>query len=176
MVLREREPQAHIGPMRSIIDNDERQFNAPGVRVPMLSLSRVVDPHLEESRFYPYPEYHSHLDTPKIVSQARLEASRDLVLEMLAAFDRSRYLLNHFSGEVFASGFGLWIDYRDDPEGHRRRFRIMDRIDGMRTPADIALELDCSLQDVLAVIEPMIEKGLVSLKDRPASTDPHLSH
>ena len=56
----------------TIIDNDERQFNAPGVRVPMLSLSRVQAP--KASGLPPYPEYHSSLDTPEIVTQERLEA------------------------------------------------------------------------------------------------------
>ncbi|MCW5875545.1 MAG: DUF4910 domain-containing protein [Anaerolineales bacterium] len=174
LVLREREPEAHVGGFRTVIDNDERQFNAPGVRVPMLSLCRMANPHLPESRFYPYPEYHSDLDTPAIVSQDRLEASRDLVLALLAAFDQTRYLVNHYKGEIFASGFGLWVDYRQDPEGHRRHFRIMDRIDGTRSAADIALELDCSLEQVIAVVDPLIEKGLVSLSDTPQPSDPHL--
>ncbi len=38
------DPQGYSAPYRRIIDNDERQFNAPGVRVPMLSLSRVEPP------------------------------------------------------------------------------------------------------------------------------------
>lgn len=173
LALLEREPDVHIGPLRTIIDNDERQFNAPGVRVPMLSLSRVVDAHTEESRFRPYPEYHSSLDSPAIVSQARLADSCDTVLALLRAFDQTRYLVNHYKGEVFASGFGLWVDYRQDPEGHRRHFRIMDRIDGTRTAADIAFELDCSLAEVNAVVDPMIEKGLVTLSDQPQPTDPH---
>lgn len=173
LALRQREPGAYVGAMRTIIDNDERQFNAPGVRVPMLSLSRVVNPQLPGSRFYPYPEYHSHLDSPEIVSHQRLEASRDLVLALLAAFDQTRYLVNHYKGEIFASGFGLWVDYRQDPEGHRRHFRIMDRIDGTRSAADIALELDCSLEQVMAVVDPLVEKGLVSLSDRPQPSDPH---
>jgi aminopeptidase-like protein len=168
------EPGAYVGPYRSIIDNDERQFNAPGVRVPMLSLSRVVDPHLPASRFYPYPEYHSSFDTPEIVSLERLEASRDLVLELLRAFDNNRYLLNRFKGEVFASGHGIWVDYRVNPEGHKRLFEIMERCDGTRTPADIAVELDLSFQTVWDIIAQLIEKELVALINTPQSTDPHL--
>ena len=169
------EPGAYVGPYRSIIDNDERQFNAPGVRVPMLSLSRVVDPHLPASRFYPYPEYHSSFDTPEIITQERLEASRDLVLELLRAFDYNRYLRNRFKGEVFASGHGIWVDYRVNPEGHKRLFEIMERCDGTRTPADIAIELDLSFQTVWDIIAQLVEKELVALIDTPQSTDPHLT-
>lgn len=172
--LRGVEPGAYVGGFRTVIDNDERQFNAPGVRVPMLSLSRVVNPQLPESRFYPYLEYHSSLDTPAIVSEERLEASVQLTMELLAAFDRNRYVVNHFKGEVFASGYGLWVDYKSDAAGHKRRFEIMDRCDGTRRVADIAEELELSFQAVWELVEKLIEKELVSLSDEPRPTDLHL--
>ncbi len=172
--LRGLEPNAYIGGFRTVIDNDERQFNAPGVRVPMLSLSRVVNPHLPESRFQPYPEYHSSLDTPAIVSETRLEESVKLVIGLLNAFQNNRYVVNHFKGEVFASGYGLWVDYKTDAAGHKRRFEVMDRCDGTRRVADIAEELNLSFQDVWDVIEKLIEMKLVSLSDTPQNTDPHL--
>lgn len=167
------EPGAYVGGFRTVIDNDERQFNAPSVRVPMLSLSRVVDPHLPTSRFAPYPEYHSSLDTPAIVSAERLEASVQLVLALVDAFQNNRYVVNHFKGEVFASGYGLWVDYKSDAAGHKRRFEIMDRCDGTRRLADIADELHLSFQDVWQVVALLLEKGLVSLSDEPQLTDPH---
>lgn len=173
--LRGLEPAAYFGGFRTIIDNDERQFNAPGVRVPMLSLSRVANPHLPDSRFRPYPEYHSSHDTPDIVTGERLDASVELVLGLLAAFDRNRYVVNHFKGEVFASGHGLWVDYKTDAAGHKRRFEIMDRCDGTRRVADIAKELGLTFRDVWEVVEKLLEKDLVSLSDTPQPTDPHLA-
>jgi aminopeptidase-like protein len=173
--LRGLEPDAYVGGFRTVIDNDERQFNSPGVRVPMLSLSRVVNPQLPESRFLPYPEYHSSLDTPQIISQAGLENSVETVLGLLKAFDQNLYIVNHFKGEVFASGYGLWVDYKTDSAGHKRRFAIMDRCDGLHRPADIAEELGISFQDVWAVIAKLLENDLVSLSPSPQPTDPHLS-
>lgn len=169
------EPSAYVGAYRTVIDNDERQFNAPGVRVPMLSLSRVRDPHLPASRFHPYLEYHSSLDTPAIVSTERLEASVQLVLELLSAFDRNRFIVNRFKGEVFASGFGLWVDYKADAEAHKDAFAIMDRCDGTRRTADIAHELGLSFQQVWTLIERLLAKDLVSLSHTPRPTDPHLA-
>ncbi|HKY79495.1 MAG TPA: DUF4910 domain-containing protein [Anaerolineales bacterium] len=169
------EPGAYVGAYRTIIDNDERQFNAPGVRVPMLSLSRVRDPHLPASRFYPYREYHSSLDTPAIVSAERLEASVQLVLELLSAFDRNRYIVNRFKGEIFASGHDLWVDYKADAAAHKLRFEIMDRCDGTRRPADIAHELGLSFQQVWKLVALLLEKDLVSLSHSPQPTDPHLA-
>lgn len=172
--LRGLEPNAYVGGFRTVIDNDERQFNAPGVRVPMLSLSRVVNPQLPESRFRPYPEYHSSLDTPDIISEECLENSVETVLSLLKAFDQNLYIVNHYKGEVFASGYGLWVDYKMDSAGHKRRFEIMDRCDGFHRPADIAEELGISFQDVWDVVAKLLENNLVSLSYNPHPTDPHL--
>ncbi len=172
--LRGAAPDGYVGAYRTIINNDERQFNSPGVRVPMLSLSRVERPQLLESMYQPYPEYHSSGDTPEIVTQERLENARDVVLDMLQAFERNAYVVNRFKGEVYASGYGIWIDYRQNPEGHRNLFRIMERCDGAHTVADIALELDIPFQAVWEIIQRFAEKGLVEFSPHPQPTDPHI--
>ncbi|MGW8252082.1 MAG: DUF4910 domain-containing protein, partial [Anaerolineales bacterium] len=97
------DPDSYTDRYRSIIDNDERQFNAPGVRVPMLSLSRVEAP--KSSGRPPYPQYHSSLDTPGIVTQERLEVSRDLVLSLIDSWEKNLYPHNRFKGEIFCSGY-----------------------------------------------------------------------
>jgi aminopeptidase-like protein len=143
------------------------------VRVPMLSLSRVERPELIETMYRPYPEYHSSADTPEIVTQERLETARDAVLAMISAFDQNAYVVNHFKGEVFASGYDIWIDYRVNPEGHRNLFQIMERCDGTRTVAEIANQLEISFQAVWEIISKFAEKDLVSFSKTPQPTDPH---
>ena len=169
------EASGYVGPFRSIIDNDERQFNAPGVRIPMLSLSRVEDPASGATRFRPYPEYHSSKDTPEIVSLDRLEQSRDLVLGIVQAYENDRFIVNHFKGEIFASGAGIWVDYREDEGGHKRLFEIIERCDGTRRCSDIAQELNISFATVWVLIEQLLEKKLVSLSDKAQPSDPHLN-
>ena len=164
------DPQGYLGAYRTIIDNDERQFNAPGVRVPMLSLSRVEAP--KASGRPPYPQYHSSLDTPQIVTAERLEASRKLALGLIEAWERNQYVVNNFKGEVFGSGYGIWIDYRVNPEGHRRLFEIMERCDGEHTVAEVAAALDLSFQSTWEVVELLAEKDLVWLSRTPHPTTP----
>lgn len=163
------EPDGWIGAYRQVINNDERQFNAPGVRVPMLSLSRV---HRRDDPDWPYPEYHSSLDTPAIVSEERLEASCALTLALIQAWEHNFYVVNRFKGEIFCSGYGIWVDYRLNPEGHRRLFEIMERCDGEHTVADIAVELGISFQAVWEVVSLLAEKDLVNLARQPAPSTP----
>ena len=165
------DPEGYLGGYRTIIDNDERQFNAPSVRVPMLSLSRVEAP--KSTGRLPYPQYHSSQDTPEVVSAERLEASKQVVLGLLNAWENNEYVVNNFKGEVFCSGYGIWIDYRTNPEGHRRLFEIMERCDGEYTIADIAVELGISFQSVWDVVALLHEKGLVYLNLEANPTTPN---
>jgi aminopeptidase-like protein len=162
--------RGYQGAYRSIIDNDERQFNAPGVRVPMLSLSRVEAP--KSSGLPPYPEYHSSLDTPAIITQQRLGESRDIVLGFIEAWEGNQYVVNNFKGEIFCSGYGIWIDHQTNPEGHRRLFEIMERCDGKHTIADIAVDLNIHYQDVWEVVTQLREKDLVWFSRIPQPTAP----
>lgn len=163
------DPDSYCSPYRQVINNDERQFNAPGVRIPMLSLSRV---ERRSSPTWPYPEYHSSLDTPAIVTQERLEASKGIVLELIRSWERNQYVVNKFKGEIFCSGHGIWIDYRTNPEGHRRLFEIMERCDGEHSVADIAVELNIPFQAVWEVVEKLHSKDLVWFSRTRHSTSP----
>lgn len=174
LAFKDAEENGYVGAYRTIIDNDERQFNSPGVRIPMLSLSRVEDPASTETRFRPYAQYHSSLDTPAIVSQERLEGSRDLVLALLDAYEKDLYIVNHFKGEVFASGYGIWVDYRGDEVAHKRFFEIMERCDGSRRASDIAVELNIALHSVWKVLSQFLEKDLISLSNNAVNSDPHI--
>lgn len=167
--LKDLDKNGYSAPYRTVINNDERQFNAPGVRVPMLSLSRVEPPGSETR---PYREYHSSLDVPAIVSSDRLEDSARVVLGLVQAWERNQYVVNQFKGEIFCSGYGIWIDYRNNPEGHQRLFEIMERCDGERTIADIACELDISFKSVEKVVEPFYKNGLVKYSLQPEKTRP----
>jgi aminopeptidase-like protein len=164
------DPNSTRRPYRDVIGNDERQFNAPGVRVPMLSLSRCLYPRTAPD--FPYREYHSSLDTPALVDQGRLEASRDLVLKMLAAWENNRYVLNEFKGEIFCSGQKLWIDPAVNGAGHRSLFDVMERCDGTRTPADMAVELQIPFQTVWEIVSLLLERRLVRLSSQPAPATP----
>lgn len=161
LALNRHDPEAWIGKFRTIIGNDERQYNAPGVRVPMLSLSRVLRP---DEPMYPYREYHSSHDTPDATSLDRLEESRDLVLRMIDTLEHNRVPVNNFQGEVFCTRYGLHIDWYTNPEGHRAFFNIMYLIDGTRTIADIADACDIAFESARSAIAELERHGLVSYR------------
>ena len=158
LVLKSRDPFAWTGVYRSIIGNDERQFNSPGVRVPLLSLSRVLPP---SSADWPYLQYHSSHDTPELNSIRQLEASRDLVLSMIEAIENNRVPINRFKGEVFCSRYGIFVDPYSNPEGNRELFNVMDLIDGTLSVAQIANRCNISFEATLNIINDLHARDLV---------------
>ena len=135
LALGEHDPHGWTGAFRTIVGNDERQFNAPGVRVPMLSLSRSLPPSEPDA---PFRQYHSSEDTPEAISDGSLQDSCRLVLRMIDVLENNTVPVNCFKGEVFCSRFGLHTDWYSDPEGNDRFFDVMFLIDGTRPIAEIA--------------------------------------
>ncbi len=154
-------PDGWVGAFRQVIGNDEKQFNGPGVRVPMLSLSRVLPRSHPD---HPYREYHSSHDTPAIISTASLEQSRDLVLAMLDVLEANRVPMNKFKGEIFCSRYGIHVDWYKDREGHMALFSVMDRIDGIRSIAQIAQDLGISFGPVRRIVDQLVLHDLVSYR------------
>lgn len=167
--LKEIDPEAWQGPFRRVIGNDERQFNAPGVRVPMLSLSRVWHPSTGK---WPYPEYHTSKDTPESISWDRLEDSVETVLHLIRRIESDRYPVNLFKGEVFCSRYGLFTDFYQDPEGNIRLFDVMQLIDGTRTVSQIAEASSASFSTVLDLLKKMERQELIRFSDTPCDTTP----
>lgn len=164
-VLSESSSDAWIGAFRQVVGNDERQFNAPGVRVPMLSLSRVLR---ERSNGWPYyPEYHSSHDTPELASESRLSESRDLVLRMVDAIETNEIPVNLFQGEVFCSRYGLHIDPYSNPEGNRALFNILFLVDGTRSVIEIARICGISVDATRSVLEELRVRDLIAYAPLP---------
>ena len=162
------DPEAYTAAYRTVIGNDERQFNAPGCAC---QCSRSRRSKMPGSPTRPYREYHSSLDTPAIVTERAppgIHSSRPGFAPGLGGITNT--IVNRFKGEVFCSGYGIWIDYRTNPEGHRRLFEIMERCDGEHTVADIANELDISFQSVWEIVSLLQEKDLVWLSRTPQPT------
>lgn len=138
------------GPFRSIVANDEIVFNGPGVDIPMISISR-----------YPYPEYHTSDDNLDIISDERLEESKELVMQMIKILESDYTPRRKFKGPVFLSQYGLWVDWRVDHQLNANIDKIMLSLEGNKSIFDIAEELDMKFETVLSYVNKFLEQDLV---------------
>ena len=128
-------PGGWTAPFRTLAGNDERQFNAPGVRVPMLSLSRMLPPNPD--CLLPRVPHQPRHGGPGQRPQPRR------VLHVGDGADRHPRDGSHRreslqSATVFCSRFGFQIDWSGDRLGTERLFEALDMIDGSETISSIA--------------------------------------
>ncbi len=165
--LRNHDPDGWTAPFRTLAGNDERQFNAPGIRVPMLSLTRQLRPTHPN---FPYREYHSSADTPDLIPPGRLEESRDLVLAMLRELEGAEIPVNRFPGEIFCSRFGIHVDAMQDPVGHKALFDVLFLIDGTRSVTAIAERCGVPVTTVRGIVAQLRQHGLLVDHTRTGAT------
>ncbi len=142
------------GAFRKVVGNDEMVFNGPGVNVPMISISR-----------FPYPEYHTSDDNPSIISEGRLEESKELILKIIGILDRDYVPQRTFKGPIFLSRYGLWVDWRVDRELNANLDLIILSLEGNESIFDIADKLDMDFAVVCDYINKFLDKGLVVKRD-----------
>ncbi|KPK42859.1 MAG: hypothetical protein AMJ78_00925 [Omnitrophica WOR_2 bacterium SM23_29] len=138
------------GPFRSIVRNDEMVFNGPGVNIPMISISR-----------FPYPEYHSSDDNPGIISEARLNEAKNIVLNMLDIIDRDYVPKRNFKGPIFLSGYGLWVDWRTNKDLKINIEQIMLNLEGDISIFEISEKLNLDFDLVFDFVSKLKAKNLV---------------
>ncbi len=178
-IVKEHDPQVWLGDPINDLLNDERMFNAYGIGVPMLSLSRTIPRHEMDS---PYKEYHSSFDTPENADFANMYDSRDLVLKIIDAVEvfrkdrvskpsrriqpvkipivsseEKRIPKPKFKGELFCSRFD-GIDYSSMEQDI---FNTIFRLDGIRTVADIAQQSGMSVSKTKKTLDILEREELI---------------
>lgn len=139
--------------------NDERQFNGPGVLVPMQALHRSNMSRYQEGQYDAYPEYHSDRDNIDLVSKEKVQRAYDLILKMLSSFDEQLVLPKaNFKGEPFLSRYNL---QRDHISSFGEFMDIVNMCDRGLTIYEAAKHLKTSPTDVLNNLHPLSEIGLV---------------
>ncbi|MFZ6024741.1 MAG: DUF4910 domain-containing protein [Bacteroidota bacterium] len=163
IIMAELEPNCKVGKFLQVVTNDDRQFNAPGIDVPMLSLSRVEKPTGLDGAWL-YPEYHSNLDNPALCSIDQLNDSVDKVIGIIKAWENNYIPVNKFKGEIFLSGCNITYDFASDPKSGQALFEVMHMIDGKSSLIDIADATSLPFSSVLGIVNKFHEKGLVEKK------------
>jgi aminopeptidase-like protein len=150
-----------IGPFQSGLVNDEYIWENYGI--PMLSLSR-----------FPYPEYHSSLDSVESLRERSLDEAVDLLMEAIERLESAPLLVKRFTGNLCLSNprFDLYVDAGQvalgdaQPEDRQRMRRLMDLVPALERPISveaIAGTMGLPLEQTLNYLRRWQEKGLVDL-------------
>ncbi len=149
-VLAKRGKEFREGAFAQVAPNDERILNGAGVNVPSISLSR-----------FPYPEYHTSDDNLDIIHEDLLTEVVDVAEEIIRMYASNYIPRRTFRGPIFLSGYGLWVDWRENWALNRAIEKIMMMFEGEHTIFDIAEKVGLEYWMVRDYVEKFREKGLV---------------
>ncbi len=167
--LRAVQPDLKVGSFRSIVGNDETVWEAPGIEVPMISVSR-----------WPYPEYHTSRDDMGIVLLESLDQALDALLSMVDILEADWVPVRTYEGLVCLSNprYNLYVQ-RPDPvvakdisPDELRLGEIQDilprSLNGTDTVFELAERFALPFPLLDAYLRRFVEKGL--LEARPVTS------
>ena len=142
----------------SFIDrgSDERQYCAPGVDLPLISLMRT--------KYGAFREYHTSLDNLEFVTPAGLQGGFELVRDCIAELESSQYLSTPIKGEPQLAKRGLYhtMHARTVADEVLLRTHILAYSDGEHSVADIASLAGRPASEISILAEELSQHGLVS--------------
>ena len=156
-VISKQNKEFREGEFAQVAPNDERIINGPGVNVPCISLSR-----------FPYPEYHTSDDNLDIIHEDLLLNAVDVAEEIVRIYASNYIPRRTFRGPVFLSGYGLWVDWRENWDLNRVIEKIMLKFEGNHSIFDIAEQVELDYWTVREYVEKFRTKGLVKILSIPS--------
>lgn len=135
--------------------SDERQYCAPGVDLPMVSVMR--------SKYGEYPEYHTSLDDLSLVTPDGLAGGFDVLRRCVEVIEANRIFRTAVLGEPQMGPRGLYnsVGGKSPDIVAQTRIDILMYADGTNTLLEIANILEQPLWELLPLLDDLIEHGLV---------------
>ena len=163
-VLGQIDRQLTTGDFSTVVGNDETVWEAPGIEIPMISISR-----------WPYEGYHTSGDNLDIISEGRMTEALNALQRIIGIFERDCTIERQFTGMVALSNpkYGLYKEHPDpaldkgltdlDLSFARMQDRLTRYFDGQHTVFEIAETFDVPFEMLREYIGEFEQKGLVKL-------------
>ena len=140
--------------------SDERTYCAPGIDLPLVSLMRT--------KYGAYREYHTSLDDLTVVTPTGLQGGLDLVRDCIDELERAEYFTATVLAEPQLGRRGLYhsMHARTVADVVLLRTHVLAYADGQHSVLDMSEIFEIPADDVQAVVDELIEHGLlVSLSE-----------
>lgn len=134
--------------------SDERQYNAPGIELPVCAVCR--------SKYGEYPEYHTSKDDMGLISPSGLEGAYRAYQLILEALEANRTYRVTCYGEPQLGKRGLYptISQKGSYDGIKAMTDFIAYADGRNDLIAISDRIDVPVHDLIPIAEKMVEAGL----------------
>ncbi|OFW54468.1 MAG: hypothetical protein A2163_07175 [Actinobacteria bacterium RBG_13_35_12] len=149
------------GDFRALIGSDEYYFNDPLVGIPGIMLSR-----------YPYKEYHTSLDTPKIIKEDKIKETADVILKTIGIYEKDYIPVRKTKGVLMRSKYGLNTIHK---YLNRDLDYIWYDIDGKKWLSEICLPLGLTFDYAYKFLSKLEENGIIIRSDNRKGRKPKIT-
>tara|TARA_Y100000590_G_scaffold138186_1_gene158196 strand:+ start:29076 stop:30353 length:1278 start_codon:yes stop_codon:yes gene_type:complete len=135
--------------------SDERQYCAPGVDLPICSVTR--------SKYHTYPEYHTSLDNFDVVTEEGLQGAFSIYKKIIFVLENNFYPKVTVLGEPQLGKRGLFdaIVVKGSPKRIKNIKNFLAFSDGDHSILDISHKLDVDFAECAEIMDILEEKGLI---------------
>ncbi len=136
--------------------SDERQFNAPGVDLPVASLMR--------SKYGTYPEYHTHLDDLDVISPQGLSGGLEMMINTVEILESNEYWKINTLCEPQMGKRGLYptTSVKSSGLSVRDQMNVISHLDGTLDILEVADRCKIPYQRVKEIVDQLISADLVT--------------
>ena len=135
--------------------SDERQYNAPGVELPVVCYCR--------SKFGTYPEYHTSADNMELISPDGFQGSYDVITQVIMALEYNRRYKIKVLGEPQLGKRGLYptISQKGKYDIVKAMVDFIAYADGRNDLIEISNLIRVSIQELIPIIKTLLEANLL---------------
>ncbi len=137
--------------------SDERQYNAPGVDLPVCVICR--------SKYGEYPEYHTSADNLGLISPSGLQGAYEVYKECITALEYNENYRIRCLCEPQLGKRGLYptISQKGSYDGIKAMTDFIAYADGKNDLIDISNLIGVSVKNLLPIVKRLQEVGLVEV-------------
>jgi aminopeptidase-like protein len=155
LVLQYKKGNKKVYDFHNFRGSDERQYNSPGINLPVVTLMR--------SKFGSFKEYHTSLDNLSIVSEKSLLESFNYICDIVKIIQKDFYIFSQFKGEPFFAKRNLYrssgVTYPWSKD-EKLLFNIFSYADGISL-SDLSIKLKKDPIKLIRLIEHFKNKKML---------------
>ena len=139
--------------------SDERQYNAPGIDLPVVCYCR--------SKYGTYPEYHTSADNMGLVSPSGFQGSYDVMTQVIDALEYNfKYKVSVYcEPQLGKRGLYPTISQKGNYNDVRAMTNLLAYADGKNDLIEISNIIGVSVKDLIPLIQKMQQNNLIGVNN-----------
>ncbi len=135
--------------------SDERQYNSPGVDLPIGSIMR--------SKYNTYKEYHTSADNLDLVNEKNLKKSVDVICGIIEKINKSDFPISNIKCEPFLTKYNLYptTSIKRKKSGSQDITNFLAYSNGDNDLVDISRKINIPLKNVKKIFNLLLNKKIV---------------